>query len=169
MGKESSRGLATNPSNQSLLKINSTGGSARDKPREHRVKSYGIGWCVIQLFGDGGPAKTSPLLQGTPRVLLSNITDPFKSLKTSGPALSYEVHHQQARYAKLEHLIPSECWVGPADTVPGLLSKLPSTIGDFKEKEAFCPRVTLHAHRLRISSMNEIEAAFEQYLRNLCI
>ena len=90
-------------------------------------------------------------------------------MKTGGPALAYEVHHKQARFQKLEHLIPSECWVGPTDTVPGLLQSIPPKPADFNEQEAFCEKTILHAHRVRISSMNEVEAAFNQYLRGLCI
>ena len=67
------------------------------------------------------------------------------------------------------HLVPSECWVGPADTVPGLVAGIPPQIKDLDKKEAFCPRTTLYVHKVRISSLNEIEAAFSQYLTGLCI
>ena len=135
----------------------------------------------MPLFGGGAKAvdpvakasgkdeNRAPLYHGTPRVLLSG-RDP-RTLQTAGASLSYEVMRDQqtkTKFEQLMHLVPSECWVGPTDTVPGLLATIPPQIKDFNEKEAYCPRTTLYAHRVRLSSMQEVEAAFAAYLRRLC-
>ncbi len=68
------------------------------------------------------------------------------------------------------HIIPSETLVGPSDKIPGLkTTALSARFGGFDEALIFNDRKTLYAHNIRITSMNEIEANFSQYLRILCM
>ena len=67
-------------------------------------------------------------------------------------------------------VVPSEIIVGPNDKIPGLLSmSLPARFQSFDEPLVFSDRKTVYAHNIRLSSINEIEAGFKQYLRKICM
>ena len=60
------------------------------------------------------------------------------------------------------NLIPDNTLVGSADIIPGIKdSRLPRKLKDLKVADALKPVdfQTLYAHNVRISSMNDIEAA----------
>ena len=68
------------------------------------------------------------------------------------------------------YIVPSEILIGPNDKVPGIKSTaLPARFSSFDEPMVFSERKTLYAHNIRVSSMNEIENSFKQYLRKLCM
>ena len=68
------------------------------------------------------------------------------------------------------HIVPSETLVGPNDKIPGLkTTALSARFAGFDEILIFNERKTLYAHNIRITSMNEIEANFSQFLRFVCM
>ena len=74
------------------------------------------------------------------------------------------------RYKNMKYLVPPNVLVGPRDTIPGLVtSKLPAKVEDFNQAEAFSARETLYAHELKITSLNEVEKLFKQYLRTVTL
>lgn len=72
-------------------------------------------------------------------------------------------------YKSLQHLVPHDIPVGPADSIPGLISTcLPALPGNFSD-ELMNKRRTIFAHNVRISSMQDVESNFTAYLRKLCM
>ena len=60
--------------------------------------------------------------------------------------------------------------IGPNDKIPGMrATALPARFSSFDEQIFFNDRKVLYAHRIRISSINEVEKSFKQYLRKLCM
>ena len=97
---------------------------------------------------------------------------PISELKRSQTALIYEIAYsdQNEAFKELMHIVPSEILLGPNDKIPGLKSNtLPARFGGFDEHLRFSEKKTLYAHNIRITSMDQIEALFKQYLRNLCL
>jgi hypothetical protein len=67
------------------------------------------------------------------------------------------------------NLIPDNTLVGSTDAIPGIKdSILPLRLADVPKPEACKPVEiqTIYAHNVRISSMNEIEASFAQFLKD---
>lgn len=97
---------------------------------------------------------------------------PISELKRSQTALVYEIVYsdQNEAFKELMHIVPSEILLGPNDKIPGLKSNtLPARFVSFDEVLQFSEKKTLYAHNIRITSMDQIEALFKQYLRNLCL
>lgn len=97
---------------------------------------------------------------------------PITSLKKSSASLAYELKYgnQEAQFKNLMYLIPSESLIGPNDRIPGIKSSaLSARFNGFDEALVCSDRKTLYAHDIRISSMNDIEKRFSQYLRSLCM
>ncbi len=64
-------------------------------------------------------------------------------------------------------LIPDNILVGLNDEIPGLIgSTLPAKPEELATKLPVTPLKTVYAHNVRISSMNEVEAAFSLYLKD---
>jgi len=66
-------------------------------------------------------------------------------------------------------VVPSELLVGPNDKIPGLKNTALSARFIPHEVIHFNVRKTIFAHNIRITSINEIEDSFKQYLRKLCM
>jgi len=67
------------------------------------------------------------------------------------------------------HIVPSEILIGPNDKIPGLKTTTLSARYVANEPIIFNMRKTIYAHNIRITSINEIEDSFKQYLRKLCM
>lgn len=67
------------------------------------------------------------------------------------------------------HIVPSEIIIGPCDKVPGLVTTTLSARYNPQAPLLFSARKTIYAHNIRITSINEIEDSFKQYLRKLCM
>lgn len=66
--------------------------------------------------------------------------------------------------------MPSEMLMGPNDKIPGIkTTTLPARFSNFDEALLYSDRKTIFAHNIRISSINEIETSFNQYLRKFCM
>ena len=64
-------------------------------------------------------------------------------------------------------LIPDNIVVGLNDQIPGLIgSILPEKPEELATKLPVAPIKTVYAHNVRISSMNEVEAAFNLFLKD---
>jgi hypothetical protein len=64
-------------------------------------------------------------------------------------------------------LIPDNIVVGLNDEIPGLTgSKLPLKPEELSTKLPTTPIKTVYAQNVRISSMNEVEAAFQLFLKD---
>ena len=97
---------------------------------------------------------------------------PISSLKKGACSFCYDIIYgnQNESVKGLEGIVPSEILLGPNDKIPGLKStSLPARFVGFDEQIFFNDRKTLFAHNIRISSINEIETSFKQYLRKLCM
>ena len=138
-------------------------------------KNLGIGFVVVPLFGQGNSnlpagAKIMELLQGSPRLIISG--KPLANMKKTSSSLQYEVLYgnQNENLKSLMFLIPSEIIVGPNDKIPGLkLTMLPGRFVNFDEQMQFSERKTIFAHNIRVTSLDQIEAGFTQYLRKMCV
>ena len=97
---------------------------------------------------------------------------PLTNLKKGSCQFKYEiVYGNQNEAAKpLKQVIPSEILIGPNDKIPGLTATaLPGRFSSFDEQIFFNDRKVLYAHKIRVSSINEVEQSFKQYLRKLCM
>ena len=102
--------------------------------------------------------------------------------------LKYELVYgnQEDSYKNLMHIVPSEILIGPNDKIPGLKTTALSARYVPNEPIIFNMRKTIYtliclsiyAHNIRITSINEIEDSFKplwsnsdgkQYLRKLCM
>lgn len=138
-------------------------------------KVLGIGFCVIPLFGQNSAklpvgVKSIDILQGSPRILITGRS--IANLKKSGMSMKYEILYAgpNEHFTNLMYLIPSEILVGPNDRIPGIkITRLPAPFTGFDQAMEFNDRKTLYAHEIRITSINDIENNFSQYLRTYCI
>lgn len=138
-------------------------------------KVLGVGFCVIPLFDQNRAkmpvgVKSVDILQGSPRILLTG--RPIENLKKSGMSFKYEILYAgpNEHFTNLMYLIPSEILVGPNDRIPGIkITRLPAPFAGFDQAMEFTERKTLYAHEIRITSINDIENNFSQYLRTYCI
>ena len=137
-------------------------------------KVLGIGFCVIPLYkernADHDPGvKSEALIQGSPRLVISG--KPLTSFKRSQVVLKYEIIYgnQEETFKNLMFIVPSEILVGPNDKIPGLKATALSARFVPNEVIQFSVRKTIFAHNIRITSINEIEDSFKQYLRKLCM
>ena len=65
------------------------------------------------------------------------------------------------------NLLPDNIVVGLNDEIPGLIgSKLPIKPEELATKLPVTPIKTVYAHNVRISSMNEVESAFQLFLKD---
>ena len=93
-------------------------------------------------------------------------------MKKTSSSLQYEVLYgsQNENMKSLKFLIPSELIIGPNDTVPGLQANhLPGRFASFDELIQYSERKTIFAHNIRVTSLDQIEVGFTQYLRKMCI
>lgn len=137
-------------------------------------KVLGIGFCVLPLYKDGNTfhdagVKAAELIQGSPRLVISG--KPISSLKRSQVVFKYEIVYgtQSESFKHLMYIVPSEILIGPCDKIPGLKNTALSARFVPTENLQFSDRKTIYAHNIRITSINEIEGSFKQYLRKLCM
>ena len=129
---------------------------------------------MLPLYKEGNAnhdpgVKATELIQGSPRLVI--LGKPLSSLRRSQVVLKYELAYgnQDQTYSNLMHIVPSEIIIGPCDKVPGLATTTLSARYNPQEPLQFSARKTIYAHNIRITSINEIEDSFKQYLRKLCM
>lgn len=127
------------------------------------TRSKGVGYAEVPLFYDEMPDHV-PIYKGSPRDLLKHAGDTGYEPPITNSAISFEVKKIPPKTIDwLMNLIPDNTLLGSSDIIPGIKdSMLPRRLKDLCVPEAVKPVdfQTLYAHNVRISSMNEIEAAF---------
>ena len=135
------------------------------------IKAYGVGYAIVPLFYDKLPNHVD-LYLGSPRDVLKNINDLGFEPPRSLSSLSFSVKvlgEDPQKLAWLMSLIPDNTLIGSNDELPGLNGTImPSKIELMLQPSVFKPvdMQTVYAHNVRISSMNEVEQAFELYLKD---
>lgn len=129
--------------------------------KKRTKKPHGVGYAVAPLFYDELPV-TIEIYKGSPREVIKNAGDPGYQPPMTGSIIYYDVKQQPPKkFDPLMNLIPDNIVIGQNDDIPGLVdSKLPVKPDDITQKLSISPIKTIFAHNVRISSMNEVEAAF---------
>ena len=87
--------------------------------------------------------------------------------KKNGLSIRLEINNKVTGLESLGRLIPTNCLLGPNDTLAGLdasYKELPGSLNLLKQV-TLARQITFFVHQIQVTAINEVEKAFAQFLR----
>ena len=130
-----------------------------------KLTTLQIGLAEISLFGPQKNIKAE-LYLGTPRLLVQGRSI-SEGTKTTA-VFNYAFEQADAKFEKIRQLIPSECFVGCQEEIPGLKNNRLPVQQQMLKPADFSTQLTLFISTIDIVNIDEFDKAIEKYIQKEC-